>query len=67
MSMLQALTEQGINIPDDVALVGFDDFDSAGIVTPPAHNNRAITCGTDAVRWRFFSMRENGIALMRRS
>jgi LacI family transcriptional regulator len=35
VSMLQALTDQGIKIPDDVALVGFDDFDLAGVVTPP--------------------------------
>jgi LacI family transcriptional regulator len=35
VSMLQALTEQGIKIPGEMALVGFDDFDLAGVVTPP--------------------------------
>ena len=33
--MLQALREQNIRIPDDMALVGFDDFDLASVVTPP--------------------------------
>jgi LacI family transcriptional regulator len=35
VSMLQALTELEIKIPGDMALVGFDDFDLAGVVTPP--------------------------------
>ena len=33
--MLQALREQDIRIPDDMALVGFDDFDLASVITPP--------------------------------
>jgi LacI family transcriptional regulator len=33
--MLQALREKNVRIPDDMALVGFDDFDLAGVVTPP--------------------------------
>jgi LacI family transcriptional regulator len=33
--MLQSLREQNVRIPDDMALVGFDDFDLAGVVTPP--------------------------------
>ena len=34
VSMLLALRESGIQIPDDVALIGFDDFDLAAVVTP---------------------------------
>jgi LacI family transcriptional regulator len=33
--MLQALREQNLRIPDDMALVGFDDFDLAAVITPP--------------------------------
>jgi LacI family transcriptional regulator len=35
MFMLQALAERRIKIPDDMALVGFDDFDLATVVSPP--------------------------------
>jgi LacI family transcriptional regulator len=33
--LLQALAEAGVAIPQGMALVGFDDFDLAGILTPP--------------------------------
>jgi LacI family transcriptional regulator len=33
--LLQALAEAGLAIPQDMALVGFDDFDLAAILTPP--------------------------------
>lgn len=33
--MLQALREQNIQIPHDMALVGFDDFDLTEVLTPP--------------------------------
>jgi LacI family transcriptional regulator len=33
--MLQALKERELRIPDDMALVGFDDFELAAVVTPP--------------------------------
>jgi LacI family transcriptional regulator len=33
--LLQALVEQEIKIPDDMAIIGFDDFDLAGVFTPP--------------------------------
>jgi len=33
--LLQALAEAGVAIPQDMAIIGFDDFDLAGIVTPP--------------------------------
>ena len=32
---LQALAEHKLRIPEDVAVVGFDDFDLASIVSPP--------------------------------
>ncbi|HEY4356442.1 MAG TPA: LacI family DNA-binding transcriptional regulator [Acidobacteriaceae bacterium] len=32
---LQVLTEKGIKIPEQMALVGFDDFDLATVVKPP--------------------------------
>jgi LacI family transcriptional regulator len=33
--LLRALFEQKVRVPEDMALIGFDDFDLAGIVTPP--------------------------------
>lgn len=33
--LLQAFSEAGISIPDDVALVGFGDFELSSVVTPP--------------------------------
>lgn len=33
--LLQALAEQKVRVPQDIALVGFDDFDLANIVSPP--------------------------------
>ena len=33
--MLQALRERQLKIPQDMALVGFDDFDLAAVVSPP--------------------------------
>ena len=33
--LLQALAEQKVRVPQDVALIGFDDFDLATIVSPP--------------------------------
>ena len=35
VSMLQALKERELKIPGDMALLGFDDFDLAGVVSPP--------------------------------
>jgi LacI family transcriptional regulator len=33
--LLEALTERKVKIPEEMAIVGFDDFDLAGVVTPP--------------------------------
>lgn len=33
--VLQALNERGVHVPKEMALVGFDDFDLAAVVTPP--------------------------------
>ena len=33
--LLQALAEQNVRIPQDMAVVSFDDFDLAAVVTPP--------------------------------
>ena len=33
--VLQALNERGVQVPKQMALVGFDDFDLAAVVTPP--------------------------------
>ena len=33
--LLKALAEQKVRIPEDMALIGFDDFDLADVVTPP--------------------------------
>lgn len=33
--LLEVFSESGIRIPEDLALVGFDDFDLAGVVNPP--------------------------------
>jgi LacI family transcriptional regulator len=34
-NVLQALHERKVQIPKEMALVGFDDFDLAAVVTPP--------------------------------
>lgn len=33
--LLQALAEAGVSVPEGMALIGFDDFDLASIISPP--------------------------------
>jgi LacI family transcriptional regulator len=33
--LLQMFAEQKIRVPEDMAMIGFDDFDLAGVVSPP--------------------------------
>ena len=33
--LLRALSEEKVRIPDDMALIGFDDFDLATVISPP--------------------------------
>ena len=40
---LRALHEQGISVPEDMALIGFDDIEIASYLTPPLTTNRVYT------------------------
>ena len=40
---IKAIWERGLNVPDDVAVVGFDDIPMAGYVTPPLTTVRQPT------------------------
>jgi len=33
--LLEVLAEQKIRVPEELAIIGFDDFDLAGVVSPP--------------------------------
>jgi LacI family transcriptional regulator len=35
LRVLQALREEGLSIPDEIAIVGFDDFSLAALLSPP--------------------------------
>jgi LacI family transcriptional regulator len=49
IGILSALTEQGLRVPDDVSLIGFDDIDLCRYVNPPLTTVRqdrtAMGCG----------------------
>ena len=42
MGVLQALAEKGLKSPDDIALVGFDDIEMAGLELTQAGYNSAV-------------------------
>ena len=52
IGILRALTEQGLRVPDDVSLVGFDDIDFCHYTTPPLTTVRQdrIAMGRGAVQ-----------------
>lgn len=54
-SMLQALREEGLSIPGNMAIIGFDDLELASLLSPPLTVIRqpATELGTQAVRLLF--------------
>jgi DNA-binding LacI/PurR family transcriptional regulator len=52
MGILRALTEQGLRVPDDVSLTGFDDIDVCQYTTPPLTTIRQdrVALGRGAVQ-----------------
>ena len=55
LRVLQALKESGIKIPDAMAIVGFDDFSLAPLLSPPltAIRQPAQVLGTQAAKLLF--------------
>jgi LacI family transcriptional regulator len=55
LRVLQALKESGIKIPDEIAVVGFDDFSLAPLLSPPltAIRQPAQVLGTQAAKLLF--------------
>lgn len=52
IGILRALTEQGLRVPDDVSLIGFDDIDFCQYTTPPLTTIRQdrVAMGRGAVQ-----------------
>ena len=42
IGVMQALRERGLDIPHDIAVVGFDDISAARLVTPSADHGGAV-------------------------
>ena len=55
LRVLQALKESGIKIPDEMAVIGFDDFSLAPLLSPPltAIRQPAQVLGTQAAKLLF--------------
>ena len=49
LGALQALTERGIKVPDEIALTGFDDFEESEYITPPLTTVRQPLCDLGGV------------------
>jgi len=52
MGILRALTEEGLHVPDDVSLVGFDDIEFCQYIAPPLTSVRQdrVAMGRGAVQ-----------------
>jgi LacI family transcriptional regulator len=60
--LLRALSEQKIRIPDQVAVIGFDDFELAPIVSPPLTTvgQNPVDLASRAIRMLLERIRETG-------
>jgi len=59
LRFLQSMKDEGLNIPDSIALVGFDDFSLAPLLSPPltAIRQPAQVLGSQAARLLFQRMK----------
>ncbi len=48
--VLQALTERNIKIPEQIALVGFDDFELSNVIRPALTTVHSLQWNSPAVR-----------------
>ncbi|HEU0038034.1 MAG TPA: substrate-binding domain-containing protein, partial [Verrucomicrobiae bacterium] len=65
--VIRALTEAGLRVPEDVAVVGFDDQDPSAYFQPPLTTVRQPMreIGMEAARLLFRRLNEPGMALTR--